>query len=103
VGPDVEDGEDVRVREHGRRPRFALEAHQTIGIGGGGHDLDRHLSLQARIARAVDFAHPAGGEKVHDHVGAERGSRLQPHPRGSLPGFHLMLQPMLALCSFGNS
>ena len=50
--------------QRGERLRLAFEARQTIRIGGKQlrQDLQRHVAVQARIARAIDLAHPAGAE-----------------------------------------
>ena len=55
-------------------PRLLLEATDAIGVGGErlGENLDRHVTTQTRIARAIHLAHAAGTEGSFDHVGPER-------------------------------
>jgi hypothetical protein len=71
------------VRERGHRLRLPLEPRERVGIGGDafGEDLDRHLAVQARVARAVDLAHAAGAEGSQNLVRAELRSRDQDHFR----------------------
>ncbi len=60
------------------RPRFLLEATETVGIlrKRRGQDLDRHLAPEPRITRSVDLSHSARAERREDFVRAEPGSRL---------------------------
>jgi hypothetical protein len=55
---------DVLVIEGRQNLGFALKSRQTIGVSRdiGGQDLDRDLSLQLGIARAIHLAHPACSE-----------------------------------------
>ena len=55
-------------------------------------DLDRHVALELRVARAIDLAHPAGTERGDDGVGAEARSRGQRH--GAAPS--LLVAPVPA-------
>ena len=75
------DGDDVRVVQGGDGLRFALESLAALGVGGRDvrQNLERHLALQPRIARAIDFAHAAGAEQRHDLVGTEPCSRAERH------------------------
>ena len=52
---------NVWMVERGENFGFALEARQAITIRGErrGEHLDRHLTLQRRVGRAVDLAHAA--------------------------------------------
>ena len=77
------DGDDVRVVERGDGLRFALEAGAALGVAGGagGQHLDGDVAAQARVAGAVDLAHPAGADGGEDLVGAEAGARLESHRR----------------------
>ena len=49
---DAVDLRDVRMIERGERLRFALEAHQAIGVAGerGRQDLERDLAIELRVA-----------------------------------------------------
>jgi hypothetical protein len=40
----------------------------SIGRKRNGQDLQRDVTRQRRIARAVDLAHPAGAECRHDFI-----------------------------------
>ena len=70
---DVRDERMIQRREHAR---FALEPRQPVRIVDDrvGKDLDRDLALEARIARAVDLAHPTSAERADDFVGTETGA-----------------------------
>ena len=82
---EVEDGQDVRMRERRDRFRLALEAGQRVGIGGDGlrEDLDRHVSVQLLIPRAVDLPHSTGAQRREDLVCTEAGPGGNRH---QLPG-----------------
>ena len=71
LAPDVIQGADVGVRQRRNRPGFALESAAPFGILGyvGGHDLDRDLAIEPRVARSIDFAHAAGADRREDFVG----------------------------------
>ena len=64
------DGPDVRMIERSERARLALEACMPVGIGGeaGGQDLDRDVATELRVARAINFAHPARSEQGSNFV-----------------------------------
>jgi hypothetical protein len=64
---------DVRVIQRGERFCFALEAHHPISIAceGGGQYLDCNLAIEARIARALHFAHSANAPRIEDAIRAE--------------------------------
>jgi hypothetical protein len=46
---------------------FAREALGELRIG----HLDRHITMQARIARAINLAHASFADKREDFVGSE--------------------------------
>jgi hypothetical protein len=79
--PDVVQHADVRVVEGGNRPRLALEALAQGGVVGDvrRQDLDGHAAIQPRVACAIDFAHPPGGEQSQDLVGTESRAGRQRH------------------------
>ena len=61
---------DVRMRERGRRARFAHEAlapRRVVGDSGGQH-FDRDGTAEARVARAVHVAHAARADAVQNLV-----------------------------------
>ena len=64
---------DVRMIQRGERLRFACEPREAVGIVGEGvrEDLEGHVAIEPRIARAVHFAHPAGTQRGEDLVRAE--------------------------------
>ena len=61
---------DVGMVERGERLRFALEAHQPIGIGPQtlGQDLQRDVAIELGIARAIHLAHAAFADERRDFV-----------------------------------
>ena len=73
---DVVDGDDVRMVERGRGPRFELEAAQTIGVigEGRGEDLDGHHASELGVVRTVHFAHAAGVNDRDDFVAPQPGT-----------------------------
>ncbi len=89
---------DVGVLELGEDLRLALEARETVGVGGErlGEDLDRDLALQLRVGGAVDDPHPALAERGGDLVGPEAGAGSERHRtwrilRMVLPGITISL------------
>jgi hypothetical protein len=72
---------DVRMVQRRQHLRFALQAREPIGIAGKRfrQDLDRHLSLQPGVARAIHLTHAAAAERLGDFVGAEGCPALQAH------------------------
>ncbi len=68
---DVVDDENVRVVEGGRGARFLLKLPQRVRAGRRGEHFDGDVPLQARIARAVHFAHPPGTNDAEDLVRTE--------------------------------
>ena len=81
VRAEVEDREDVRVRERRDGLGLALEAGQRVGVRRQvrREDLDGHLAIELRVARAVDLAHPPGAERREDLVGPEPCSGGETH------------------------
>ena len=68
---------NARVIQCGQELRFSLEPREAFGIlhEALGQNLDRDLSAELRIARAVDFSHAAGAKRGDDLVNAQAGSR----------------------------
>ena len=64
---------DVRMIERGENLRFALEPRDAIVILREclGEDLQRDVTIEFRIAGAVDLAHTAGAERRDDLVGSK--------------------------------
>jgi hypothetical protein len=69
--------------ERGQRPRFARETREPLGIVGhrGGKHLDCDIAVKLRVARAIDFAHPAGANGRDDLVRTETRSACECHQR----------------------
>ena len=44
-----------------------------------GQDLDRDHAVEARVAGAVDLAHPAGAQRREDFVGTEPDAAVDRH------------------------
>ena len=59
---DVEDGDDVRVGELGKRARFLHEHAAQVAVSGGRgvEDLDGDLALERGVLRQVDLGGPTG-------------------------------------------
>ena len=77
----IVNGEDVWVIERRRGACFHLKPMKPIGVGGKGRreDFDRDIAAEARIAGAVDLAHPAGTDGGQDLIRAEMGVWGQGH------------------------
>ena len=73
VHAEVEDRQDVRVRQRGDGFRFALEPRQAVGVlrKRGWKHLDCDLPIEASVPGLVDLAHTAGTERREDFVRAE--------------------------------
>jgi hypothetical protein len=61
--------------------RFSFEANDARRIVGERfrQNLDRHLPAQARVTRAVDFAHAAASERGVDLIATQHRARHEPH------------------------
>jgi hypothetical protein len=81
VHADVEDGEDIGMRQGRDGPGLALEPRAPVGIAREERRKDLHgdIALQARVAGLVDLAHPACPDGRGDLIGAEAQSRRQRH------------------------
>ena len=73
---DVVDGQDVGMGETGDRERFPFESLHASPIAGqrGRQHLDRHVPLESWIVGAVDGAHAARAEQIHDLERADTGA-----------------------------
>jgi hypothetical protein len=80
------DGGNARMVERRYCLRFALEARDTIGVGGvlDREDLDRDLAIQLRVTGSIDLAHAAGTKQPDDLMSAELRAGSEGHG-GSLP------------------
>ena len=64
------DRPDVRVVERGQQPRFPFEARPPVGVRGeeGREDLDRDVTAEARVPRAIHLAHTTRADEVQDLI-----------------------------------
>ena len=64
---------DVRVVERREYLRFAAETRPAVGIvvQHGAKNLQRDITVQSRVASAIDLAHAAGAQRRDDLVGAD--------------------------------
>ncbi len=78
---DVMQHTNVRMIQAGNGLSFAFEALLSNGIGGKllRQYLNRDSPLQPRVARAIDFAHPARAERRRDFIGAKPSARSERH------------------------
>ena len=74
------DGANVGMIQRGERFRFALEPGEPLGVVHErfGQDLDRNVSIELRVARTIDFAHPA-------HADLD-GHLIRPNPGATYEG-----------------
>jgi len=79
----AEDRGDVRVMQLGQELCLALETRQTLPVFDErrGEHLDRHVTLQLGVGRAVDLPHPALAQRGGDLVGAETNAGAECHSR----------------------
>ena len=78
---EVEDREDVLVRQRRDRLRLPLETGERVGIRGDGlgKNLDRDVPIELRVPRPVHLTHPARAEGRKDLVGAQAGAGRECH------------------------
>ena len=79
ISADVVHREDVRVVQRRGRAGFLLESMEAIDVGRecAGQYLDRNVTPEPRIARAIDLAHAAHSDLGGDLIRAEARSRGQ--------------------------
>lgn len=70
---DLEDLADVGMIKGGCGHRLAPQPFPRVGVRDevGGENLDRDLTIKARVARAIHDAHAPLAERFEDFVGAE--------------------------------
>jgi hypothetical protein len=63
---------------------FALEPSHPFRVNAErlGQDLDSHIAIESRVARPIDFAHPASPKGGENLVRAESGASGQRHESG---------------------
>ena len=78
---DIVECADVWMIQRRDGTSFPLESLAQIRIGRDmrGQNLDRDCAIEARVARFVDFAHPAGPEWRLDFVRAEASTESKCH------------------------
>ena len=78
VRPDVVDRQNVRVVESACRLRFHLKTPKPVGVGCKlpGQNLDRDVTLEARVTGLVDLAHPPSADKGENLVRTQANARL---------------------------
>ena len=81
VGADVEDREKVRMIQRAGGAGFLLEAAEAclVAVHRGGQDFNRDVAAEARVARAVDLAHPALAERFEHLVRPQTCPRRDGH------------------------
>ena len=86
VADELEDRQDVRMRQPGDAHRLALEPREPGRIGRQlrGEHLDGHVAIEPRIARPIDVAHPAGADGGDDFIVSKTGAGRQRHRDRSL-------------------
>ena len=72
---------DVRMVERREQLRFTLEAGEAIGIENEGvrQDFQRHVTVERRVACAIDLAHSASANGRNDFIRAEAGAVREGH------------------------
>jgi hypothetical protein len=72
---------DVGVIEGGERLRLSVEARQPLGVARDEwrHDLQRHVAMEPRVARAVHLSHAALADERGHFVRAETGTGRERH------------------------
>ena len=77
------DGTDVRIVERRKQLRLPLETGKPFGCTGDrrGEHLDRHVTLQLRVASTVDLAHPSDADELAYLVRAEPRAGTEGHLR----------------------
>ena len=74
---DVVDVDDVRMAEHAEGPRFPTKAGADV-LRRVEHHLERHATLEDRVATLVDQAHAAGAEDPLGDVARAQDSGARP-------------------------
>jgi hypothetical protein len=73
VRADIEQHEDIWVRQRRYRFALALEAFQSLRIVGQvlGQDLDGNVTAEPVVARPINLSHAARSKRSNDLVGAQ--------------------------------
>ena len=75
VNPEVGDREEVGVRQHGERPRLALELATPLGRRGRAllQHLDRHEPIELHLPALVDHTDAAGAQPRQHLIASVQG------------------------------
>jgi hypothetical protein len=86
---DIVNLTDVRVIQGRHGLRFLLEATHAIGVCRErlGKHLDRDVTTQTRVARAIHLAHSAGPERGINHIPAEGCTGGETHGWDGTPDY----------------
>ena len=81
LAADIVERADMRMVESGNALRLTLEAFSKHRIDSQRRrqDLDGNDTLESRIARFVDLAHPTSTERRQDFIRSESGSGGERH------------------------
>ena len=81
LAADIVERADMRMVESGNALRLTLEAFPKHRIDSQRRrqDFDRDDTLESRVARLVDLAHPTGAERRQDFIRSESGSGGERH------------------------
>ena len=72
---------DIRMVQGRERLGFAGEPGQSVGVAGEcvWQDFEGDVTIQLRVARAVDHPHPALADLRDDFIDAEAGAGCESH------------------------
>ncbi len=78
---DVIDGANVRVAQRGSGTRLPLEPvpRRLIHEGFFGQNLDRHITIQARVARLIDLPHASCANRRKNFIRPQHRTCSQQH------------------------
>ena len=96
---------DVRMIERRENLRFTTEASEAFRMVRdlGQQDLERHVTIELGVMRAIHLAHPAGAEQGDDLVEAEARAGGEGHwVGGSIAGLSRSTSQQLARLSPAN-
>ena len=83
---DAKLGRDVALKI---LPDSVAQDSDRVADDGRWQHLDGDVAIQPSVARAIDFAHPAGAERRDDFIRAESSARNQAH--GFIPEAQFMI------------
>jgi hypothetical protein len=99
---EVEERRDVLMMERGVQPGLVFESLQEFRtVVFSRERLDRDDSIEPGVDRAVDLAHPAGAEEIHQPISADGG--VQERWAGHRLGFRVRNFYLITLLMLINS